>query len=83
MGRLTNNDRNADARVAGVNESNKYKPIFVEKIVFSVNCKGEQANIFLLLGISNPQILGLILISRICKFLRCASSQKASPGKFL
>jgi hypothetical protein len=47
MGRLTNNDHNADARIAGVNENKKNMPNFVEKIVFSVNGKGEQANFYL------------------------------------
>jgi hypothetical protein len=83
MGRLTNNDDIADARIAGVNENNKNMPNFVEKIVFSVNCKGEQANFYLSLEISYPQILGLILISQISKFHRCASPQKSNPGKFL
>jgi hypothetical protein len=38
-----------------------------------------QANFYKSLQIANLQILGPILLSQICKFLRCASPQIANP----
>jgi hypothetical protein len=45
--------------------------------------RGWQANFYKSLQIANLQILGLILLSQIRKFLRCASLQIANPQIFM
>ncbi len=57
---------------------------FREKLVvnfcfFSNITKGGQAYLFFSLPVANPQILALFLLSRIRKFLRCASPQIENP----
>jgi hypothetical protein len=50
--------------------------VTTEKFIFVCHfCKGGHANFLDSLQIANPQILGLILQSHICKFLRCVSPQ--------
>jgi hypothetical protein len=56
---------------------------YVRRCACTLYIRGWQANFYKSLQIENLQILGLILLSQIRKFLRCASPQIANPRIFM
>jgi hypothetical protein len=57
--------------------------IYVRRCACTLYNRGWKANFYKSLQIANLQILGLILLSQIRKFLRCASPQIANPQIFM